>query len=273
MPGDNKIFSLTMERGTIQMSIQTSGLRLEKEDVRLVVLHDINNEMDEKEIESWIKLIRVMSHEIMNSIAPITSLSETLLMLYENEDIEEKEVRNSAVSGLEVIKETSKGLVSFVESYRKFTRIPTPQRELFNAKEFVQWIVILCSAEDNFNSVRINTEEVEEDLKVYADANLLGQVLINIVKNAIQALTGRENGQIDIKVSLTEDNKTKFIIKDNGPGIPEELVRQIFVPFFTTKEQGSGIGLSLARQIMRAHGGNIRVNSIPGEETRFIIEL
>lgn len=272
-PGDNKTFSLTMERGTVQLSIKVTGITIDKEAVRLVVIHDINNEMDEKEIESWIKLIRVLSHEIMNSIAPITSLSDTLLNLYEDRNVEDKDIRSSAVSGLHVISETSKGLVSFVESYRKFTRIPTPSRELFNVCEFIQRIVILCSAEDNFNSVKIDMSGVSEDLKLYADSNLLGQVLINIVKNAIQALRGRTDASIEIKAWKTEDDRTVFTIKDNGPGIPEELMKQIFVPFFTTKEQGSGIGLSIARQIMRAHGGSIRVHSVPDKETRFTIEL
>lgn len=272
-PGDNKTFSLTVERGTVQLSIKASGIKLDNEAVRLIVLHDINNEMDEKEIESWIKLIRVLSHEIMNSIAPITSLSDTLLVLYEDEQVEDAQIRQNAINGLHVISETSKGLVSFVESYRKFTRIPTPERELFSVSEFVQRIVILCSAEDNFNSVKIDMSKVQEDLKLYADSNLLGQVLINIVKNAIQALAGRPDALIEVSAYKTEDERTVFIIKDNGPGIPEELMKQIFVPFFTTKEQGSGIGLSIARQIMRAHGGSIRVHSVPEKETRFTIEL
>lgn len=272
-PGDNKTFSLTMERGTVQLSIKATGVMIDHEAVRLVVIHDINNEMDEKEIESWIKLIRVLSHEIMNSIAPIISLSDTLLTLYEDRNVDDKDIRSSAMSGLRVISETSKGLVSFVESYRKFTRIPTPSRELFNVSEFVQRIVILCSAEDNFNSVKIDMSGVSEDLKCYADSNLLGQVLINIMKNAIQALCGRPDAAIEIKAWKTEDDKTVFTIRDNGPGIPEELMKQIFVPFFTTKEQGSGIGLSVARQIIRAHGGSIRVHSVPDNETRFTIEL
>lgn len=272
-PGDNKTFPLTMERGSVQLSIKVTGMIQDRESVRLVVLHDINNEMDEKEIESWIKLIRVLSHEIMNSIAPVTSLSDTLLTLYEDESVDDREIRGRAMNGLHVISETSKGLVAFVESYRKFTRIPTPSRELFSVSEFIQRIVILCSAEDNFNSVKIDMSGVDEDLKLYADSNLLGQVMINIVKNAIQALAGRPDAAISVVAYKTENDRTVFVIKDNGPGIPEDLMKQIFVPFFTTKKQGSGIGLSLARQIMRAHGGSIRVHSVPDKETRFTIEL
>lgn len=271
--GENKTFSLTTERGSVQLIIKASGIILNNESIRLMVIHDINNEMDEKEIESWIKLIRVLSHEIMNSVAPITSLSDTLLTMHEDEEMSSEKVRMNTVSGLRVISETSKGLVSFVDSYRKFTRIPTPERELFNVCEFVQRIVILCSAEANFNSVKINMSQVPEELKLYADSNLLGQVLINIVKNAIQALEGRSNAMIDITVFATENDRTVFIIKDNGPGIPDELLKQIFVPFFTTKTQGSGIGLSIARQILRAHGGTLRVHSVPDKETRFTIEL
>ena len=272
-PGDDKTFTLTTERGTVQLSIKVSGITVDNEQFRLIVLNDINNEMDEKEIESWIRLIRVLSHEIMNSIAPVTSLSDTLLTLYEDENVDDATIRKNAVSGLHVISETSKGLVSFVESYRKFTRIPTPEREIFNAGEFIQRIVILCSAEANFNSVKINTVGVPEELKLYADSNLLGQVFINIVKNAIQALGGRPDAAIDISAVSTEKGRIVFTVKDNGPGIPEELQKQIFVPFFTTKKQGSGIGLSIARQIMRAHGGSLRVLSIPDKETRFTIEL
>lgn len=271
--GEDKTFSMTRERGTVQLMMKVSGITMDSEPIRLIVLHDINNEMDEKEIESWIKLIRVLSHEIMNSVAPITSLSDTLLTLYEDKNIDDASIRGNAVNGLRVISETSKGLVLFVESYRKFTRIPTPEREVFNVSDFIQRIVILCSAEANFNSVRINTSGIPEELKLYADTNLLGQVFINIVKNAIQALGGRPAAAIDISVTENELGRAVFVVKDNGPGIPEELIKQIFVPFFTTKEQGSGIGLSIARQIMRAHGGSLRVHSIPDKETRFIIEL
>lgn len=271
-PGENRTLSMTLERGRMQLVIKASGITLNNENLRLLVLHDINNEMDEKEIESWIKLIRVLSHEIMNSIAPITSLSDTLLTMYADESVDNNKIRENSISGLHVISETSKGLVSFVESYRKFTRIPTPEREFFSVNDFIQRIVILSSAEANFNSVKIQVKVEPEDLKVFADSNLLGQVLINIVKNAIQALNGHKDGRINITVK-NENEKTVFIIKDNGPGIPEELIKEIFVPFFTTKEQGSGIGLSLARQIMRAHGGNIQVHSIPGKETRFTIGL
>lgn len=271
--GETRTLTLTRERGTVQLVIKSSGIMIENESVRLLVIHDINNEMDEKEIESWIKLIRVLSHEIMNSVAPITSLSDTLLTLYEDKEIEDADVRKKAINALHVISDTSKGLTSFVDSYRKFTRIPTPEREMFNIADFVQRIVILCSTEANFNSVKINVGDIPEEMKLYADTNLLGQVFINVVKNAIQALSGRENAQIEITVTQTREERTLFVVKDNGPGIPEELIKQIFVPFFTTKTQGSGIGLSIARQIMRAHGGTMRVHSVPDKETRFIIEL
>lgn len=271
-PGENRTLSITLERGRIQLVMKASGITLNNENLRLLVIHDINNEMDEKEIESWIRLIRVLSHEIMNSIAPITSLSDTLLSMYDDESTDNDKIRQNSISGLHVISETSKGLVSFVESYRKFTRIPTPERELFSANDFIQRIVILSSAEANFNSVKIEVSIEPEELKVFGDSNLLGQVLINIVKNAIQALSKHPSGLISISVKAVND-KTVFIVKDNGPGIPEELIKEIFVPFFTTKEQGSGIGLSLARQIMRAHGGSIQVQSVPGKETRFTITL
>lgn len=265
-PNENRRVSYTNERGRVQLLISATELIVRGENITLLVLNDIENEMDEKEIESWIRLIRVLSHEIMNSIAPITSLSDTLLTLHRKSDSPEDspELKQNTMNGLQVISETGKGLISFVESYRKFTRIPEPVKEYIDLSEFIHRMIILCSMEPHFGNVKIDTDIRPEGLKIYADPNLLGQVLLNIIKNAIQAMKAQQDCRIIITAGQGPEGSVSLKISDNGPGIPPEILNEIFVPFFTTKEEGSGIGLSIARQIMRAHGGSIKVESVPG---------
>lgn len=265
-PNENRRVSYTNERGRVQLLISATELIVRGENITLLVLNDIENEMDEKEIESWIRLIRVLSHEIMNSIAPITSLSDTLLTLHRKSDSPEDSLnlKQNTMNGLQVISETGKGLISFVESYRKFTRIPEPVKEYIDLSEFINRMIILCSMEPHFGNVKIDTDIRPENLKIYADPNLLGQVLLNIIKNAIQAMKTQQDCRIVITAGQGPEGSVSLKISDNGPGIPPEILNEIFVPFFTTKEEGSGIGLSIARQIMRAHGGSIKVESVPG---------
>lgn len=265
-PNENRRVSYTNERGRVQLLISATELIVRGENITLLVLNDIENEMDEKEIESWIRLIRVLSHEIMNSIAPITSLSDTLLTLHRKSDSPEDSLnlKQNTMNGLQVISETGKGLISFVESYRKFTRIPEPVKEYIDLSEFINRMIILCSMEPHFGNVKIDTDIRPENLKIYADPNLLGQVLLNIIKNAIQAMKAQQDCRIIITAGQGPEGSVSLKISDNGPGIPPEILNEIFVPFFTTKEEGSGIGLSIARQIMRAHGGSIKVESVPG---------
>ncbi len=272
--GQTKRITYTNERGSVQLLINATSIIMNGEKLSLLVFSDIENEMDEKEIDSWIRLIRVLAHEIMNSIAPITSLSDTLLSLHkdDNTEIDASQLKENTINGLHVISETGKGLISFVESYRKFTRIPKPEREYIDMSEFIHRMVILCSMEPHFVNATIQTEIHPENLKVYADPNLLGQVMLNIMKNAIQAMKGRKNSKLYVNVE-NNSNQTLIKITDNGPGIAPEILNEIFVPFFTTKTEGTGIGLSIARQIMRAHGGNIKVTSIPEKETTFTLSL
>lgn len=272
--GETKRITYTNERGSVQLLINATSIIMNGEKLTLLVFNDIENEMDEKEIDSWIRLIRVLAHEIMNSIAPITSLSDTLLSLHKDDDpeIEASQLKENTINGLHVISETGKGLISFVESYRKFTRIPKPEREYIDMNEFIHRMVILCSMEPYFENVTINTEIHPENVKVFADPNMLGQVLLNIMKNAIQAMQGKKNSKLHVRVEAAA-NQTQIKITDNGPGIEPEILNEIFVPFFTTKTEGTGIGLSIARQIMRTHGGNIKVSSIPGKETTFTLSL
>ncbi|MCR9013261.1 sensor histidine kinase [Gabonibacter chumensis] len=272
-PGESRRVAYTTERGRIQLLVRSSRIVLRDKPIMLLVINDIENELDEKEIDSWIRLIRVLSHEIMNSIAPVTSLSDTLLSLYREGEMPDEELKRNTMNGLQVIGETGKGLISFVESYRKFTRIPKPEKELVDLNEFIHRMVILCSMEINFSAVRLEVTIQPEGLRMYADPNLLGQVVLNLLKNAFYALRERSDGHILVSAGGGEEGSTWIKIRDNGPGIKPEVMDEIFVPFFTTKAEGSGIGLSVARQIMRVHGGNIKVNSIYGRETTFTLTL
>ena len=265
-PGDKHQISFTNERGNVHLSIRVSEMTLQEKHVRILAINDINSELDEKEIDSWIRLTRVLTHEIMNSVTPITSLSDTLLSLHENAD---DDIR----SGLEVISTTGKSLISFVESYRKFTHIPTPEPSLFYVQKFVERMVKLARHHNNFPNITINVSVEPSDLIVYADENLISQVVLNLLKNAMQAIgSEQEDGLIEVKAYCNEEEAVLIEVSNNGPVIPQEEAEHIFVPFFTTKEGGSGIGLSISRQIMRLSGGSIALKSAPAaKRTTFIL--
>lgn len=234
--------------------------------MRILAINDINSELDDKEIDSWIRLTRVLTHEIMNSVTPITSLSDTLLSIHEDAD---SEIRN----GLEVISTTGKSLISFVESYRKFTHIPTPEPSLFYVQKFAERMTNLARHHNNFPNITININIEPADLIVYADEKLITQVVLNLLKNAMQAIgSGQPDGLIELKAYCNPDESVIIEVSNNGPTIPPEEAEHIFVPFFTTKEGGSGIGLSISRQIMRLSGGSIALKSNPAiNKTSFIL--
>ena len=264
-PGDKLQVVFHNERGTVNLSIRVSEINVHKEHLRILALNDINIELDEKEIDSWIRLTRVLTHEIMNSVTPITSLSDTLLSMVEDKD---EEISH----GLQTISTTGKGLLAFVESYRKFTRIPTPEPSLFYLKAFIERMVELARHQNPCDHITFHTKIDPADLILYADENLISQVVINLLKNAIQAIGNQPDGQIDIQVYCNETEEVLIEIKNNGPVIPPEIAEHIFIPFFTTKKGGSGIGLSISRQIMRLSGGSLIL--LPdNKETKFILKF
>lgn len=263
-PGDKIQTIFNNERGTINLSIRVSGITVREEQLRILAFNDINSELDEKEIDSWIRLTRVLTHEIMNSVTPITSLSETLLSLADTRD---EEIRR----GLQTISTTGKGLLSFVESYRRFTRIPTPEPSLFYVKAFIDRMVELARHQNKYDNITFHIDIAPADLIVYADENLISQVVINLLKNAIQAIDAQADGKIEIQGRCNAAEEILIEIKNNGPAIPSDIADHIFIPFFTTKEGGSGIGLSISRQIMRLSGGSITL--LQGKETKFILKF
>jgi nitrogen fixation/metabolism regulation signal transduction histidine kinase len=278
-PFEQKLVSVSSERGIIQLSLKASSFRVKDTDLILLSIQDIRNELDEKELDSWMKLIRVLMHEIMNSIAPITSLSESLCKFYtvdgrpaRPEELSETTI-GTTLRGLNVIKDQGNRLMQFVESYRKLTRLPIPDKKSFGFEEIITRIKVLYASLENSDKVKLFVAAHPDDISFYADENQISQVLINLAKNALQANENNPNGKIHITAGYNTDNRPEIKVSDNGPGIPEEILEQVFVPFFTTRENGSGIGLSLSRQIMRLHGGSLQVHSVPGKETVFTMRF
>lgn len=219
--------------------------------VRIIALSNVEGELDNREVDSWIKLTRVLTHEIMNTITPVTSLSGTLQARLEQDEQEGKEVDSELRTGLETIRRTGEELLKFVQTYRRFTHVPTPAPTLFYVKPFLQRMVSLCP-----KTVSITVEPT--DLLIYADESLMSHVLSNLLKNAVEATT--QGGEINIRAWTDKQEAIIIDVTDTGELIPQDVAEHIFVPFFTTKAEGSGIGLSLSRQIMRASGGTLTLH-------------
>lgn len=256
-PGERRQHTLKHESGEAKLALEASEMFYDGKKLKIISLNDINKALDENEVESWIKLTRVLTHEIMNSLAPITSLSDTLIEINENGSPD-------ITSGLETIRSTSKGLISFVESYRKFTRIQTPVKSPFEIKPFLERIATLICPD---NSPAVELTVTPNDTMIYADENLINQVVVNIVKNASQTAATK----IIMDVTIAPGESVFLNISNNGGAIPVDLSKDIFMPFFTTKEHGSGVGLSVSRQIMHMHGGYIRLTSNTDEKVTFTL--
>lgn len=254
--------SLVSERGTVQFSISACTARLHGKDVSIVTFNDITREMENNESESWTRLIRVLTHEIMNTVTPIASLSSALsqnLDAYDTEDVR---------SALGTISSSSEGLISFVQSYRSLTHIAAPVHKAFYLRDLINDSVTIAQA--NWPSARVSYHELSEDIILYADYGQISQVMNNLIKNAVQAGAS----DIDITASIDKRERTVINVANNGEPISETGREQIFVPFYTTKGvSGTGVGLSLCRQIIRLNGGTINLTSSTLEATVFTIVL
>ncbi len=271
--GKNDLVEFMHNNASVQLSLRAVNFEVRKDTLTIVAIQDISKELDNKEVATWIKLIRVLTHEIMNSITPITSLSDTLMSFYQNKDAEiSVKTRENTLTGLKVIKERGEGLIKFVNSYRKLTGIQKPVLKSIELKSFIEHIIVLLSS-DCERLISFEPFIAPDDLTLQADEAQISQVLINLIKNAIQAVQNAEMPTIKITAIQNEQKNIIISVEDNGKGIPDELIEQIFIPFFTTKETGSGIGLSISRQIMFNHGGNINVISKPDEGSRFVLEF
>lgn len=258
------------------LSKHETATMIKDKPVRIIAISDVSHELSNQEIDSWIKLIRVLTHEIMNTITPVTSLSETLLKELE-EDMhwegrfatcpnfpKEKDLR----IGLETIHKTGTELLSFVNNYRRFTHVPQPQPSLFYVEPFLNRMAMLCNHE-------VSIEVSPKDLIVYADESLIAHVVTNLLKNAVEAIKEKESTEVSedkhafirIKAYANEQEAIVIDVTNNAGLIPDDIAAHIFIPFFTTKKEGSGIGLSLSRQIMRVSGGTLSLHQDKEENT------
>lgn len=247
------------ESGKMTISLTASAATIGKADVRVIAFNDISSEIAENEQQSWSKLIRVLTHEIMNTVTPIASLSETLLKF---EGVDE-EVRN----GLDTISLSSKGLIKFVDSYRNLTRVALPLKKAFYFREMAERVLNLTRDEALISGAKCSYIEKTEDIILYADEGQITQILINLVKNAVQA----EARNINITAEINQAEHIIINVFNDGSPISKESQEEIFVPFFTTKQEGTGIGLSLSRQIMRLHNGSLSLTGSDEKGTVFTL--
>lgn len=246
---------------------------------KLITFQDINSEIEQKEIEAWHKLIRILTHEIMNSVTPIASLTETMQGLLEDKvgaqknasDIDDEIIKDIRFS-LNTIHRRSDGLLSFVDTYRKLTKVPRPLIDTVHVEQMLNEISQLMQAKIEDKQIDLVLDVDPIDLTINADRKLIEQVLINLVTNSMQAIDSHLEGKIILK-GYEENSRIILEVSDNGKGIPEKEMTEIFVPFFSTKKEGSGIGLSLSKQIMSLHGGTIKVKSVLGEGTSFYLSF
>lgn len=244
------------------LSKHETATMIKDKPVRIIAISDVSHELSNQEIDSWIKLIRVLTHEIMNTITPVTSLSETLL-----NELGEKE-ENDLRIGLETIHKTSQELLSFVNNYRRFTHVPQPQPSLFYVEPFLNRMAMLCNHE-------VSIKVSPKDLIAYADESLIAHVVTNLLKNAVEAIKEKESTEVSedkhafirIKAYANEQEAIVIDVTNNAGIIPDDIAAHIFIPFFTTKKEGSGIGLSLSRQIMRVSGGTLSLHQNKEENT------
>jgi two-component system nitrogen regulation sensor histidine kinase NtrY len=261
----------------LQLSIKANIIQSGKIWRKIITCHNIIHELEFNELDSWQKLIRVLTHEIMNSISPITSISHKIVSGFKklemegmNPDIREDLIRKS-LDGLNTIEETGKGLLDFVTKYRSLTLIPPPEPVSFPIHKLFHRLQNLFEEECRKGSISFLSTIDPEDLHILADEGQIEKAMINLIKNAIEAVKEVDDKKIELIAIRNEDDRIQIQVKDNGIGIPPENIEDIFIPFYTTKEKGSGIGLSLSRQIIRINGGTIKAFSMPGKETIFTV--
>ncbi|MBO3700656.1 PAS domain-containing sensor histidine kinase [Roseivirga sp. E12] len=272
---DKRLLELNIKGEKLQISTQVNRLKILNYRYTIITFQDIKSEIEQKEIEAWHKLIRILTHEIMNSVTPVTSLTETMLMLLEEngkplllEELSEETLEDLRFS-MKTIQKRSEGLLHFVDDYRRLTRIKALELEEVKVKGMLDEMEMLLKADAQKESIQLKVN-APEYLSIAMDRKLIEQVLINLITNARHALEGNEQGVIQIN-AYSDQNHKVIEVKDNGMGIDTAKMEQIFIPFYSTKEQGSGIGLSLSKQIMKKHKGDLSVRSSLGEGSTFYL--
>jgi two-component system, NtrC family, nitrogen regulation sensor histidine kinase NtrY len=275
-PGENKLVKVQDEEDILQLAIFATEFKVKDKVILLSTIKNIQNVLEEQETAAWQKLIRVLTHEIMNSIAPISSLSSTVENMVKpfasgKQGIEDVNMDTiTEIQGaLQTINKRSTGLMNFVETYRNLTKIPEPNFSVVKMNDLINNVYRLMKKDAERKNIRLSTSVEPDSIEVQIDEQMIEQVLINLVKNSFQALKGCLDAQIQIRGFYNKRGRPTIQVIDNGQGILGDVIDKIFIPFFTTKQNGSGIGLSLSKQIMRLHGGTITAQSIPNQETIF----
>lgn len=275
-PGRKKIVKLTDQNDLLQLAIYATEFKMKDQKFKLVSIQNIHSELEEKELEAWQNIMRVLTHEIMNSITPIASLASTIHDLLEGSngaDAQSKENSEDINLAVRTIKKRSHGLLHFVDSFRNLSKIPKPKFQIIPVKELFGHLESFFQQAFSEHEIAYRFDVQPASLEVTADPELIEQVLINLILNAIHAVKERAQARIEVTAKLDERGRVSIQVADSGPGIGREALEKIFIPFYTTKPDGSGIGLSLARQIMRLHKGSITVQSIPNQKTLFSLKF
>lgn len=269
--GDRTLVKYQEKDDIFQLAVSATEFTIGEKCIKLVSIQNIQYELEENELEAWQKLIRVLTHEIMNSIAPIASLSSTVNTIIDDTiKVDSKFSEENIIDiqfAMSTINKRSKGLIEFVDSYRSLTRIPKPDFKIVKIKDLFKNVHLLMIDECKNQQVELLSNIEPENMEVIADERQIEQILINLIKNSIYAIGEKEKGKIQLNAFVDNLGRICIQVIDNGSGILPDVLDKIFVPFFTTKQKGSGIGLSLSRQIMRLHGGTISVQSEPEIET------
>jgi two-component system, NtrC family, nitrogen regulation sensor histidine kinase NtrY len=275
-PGKSELYKGSNE---LYLTIQATELRIRGSDVKLITLQNIQPELQQQELEAWQNLTRVLRHEIMNSITPISSLTSTLREILDHEMIRrdggyelKDEGADDLREGLATIENRSRGLIKFIDAYREYTSLPKPTFKQVRLKDLIEKVAHLMKPDFKKTTIDFQYHCSSDYLTLQADEEMIEQVLINLLKNAREALAETENASLRL-IGKYEENSIKIEVIDNGPGIIKEAIDHIFVPFYTTKRTGSGIGLSLSRQIMQMHNGSISVESEPDVRTVFTLRF
>lgn len=271
--GGSELIKIAHPDGIMQLSVYVIELLMRGEKFKLVSLQNIQSELEEKEMEAWQNLVKILTHEIMNSIAPISSLAGTLKgeledRMENNEPLSPTDMED-CMMGISTIEKRSEGLISFVSDFRSLAHIPAPKFSSIRISGLFDQLEILLQNQIESGEIKVIKELEPEELILFGDQTQIEQVLINLAQNAIQALEDSDRKILRLRAYIDEAGKIIIEVCDTGKGIEEEALSKIFIPFFTTKKKGSGIGLSLSKQIMRRHKGNIQVKSTLGEGTTF----
>ncbi len=272
-PGKSCLVKIQEEDDILQLAVSGTEFKIYNKSIILVTIKNIQSVLEDQETESWQKLIRVLTHEIMNSITPISSITSTLDLMFKdakkNDTPPDQESIEEVHMAIKTINKRSNGLLHFVDTYRNLTKIPKPNFRIAKVKEVLDDIQLLVQEEIKTNNIEYIVSIQPESIEFHADTKLIEQVLINLVKNAIHALENREMPMLHVKAYFNKRGRVTIQVIDNGQGILPDVLDKIFIPFFTTKPKGSGIGLSLSKQIMRLHGGSITAHSEIEKGTTF----